>query len=128
MYLDHAKTNAKFSALSRILSRHGAPITVHNGGSGYREYLYVKNIPPHCRKNNAQGNRIYNITDNRGFTVNDLIHTVEKILGKKFKIIPGKRLGMDMKYQMDAKRVKKELRFEITYSFEDGIKEYFDED
>lgn len=106
----------------------GRTITVHNGGKGYREYIYVKNIPPIMEKIMLDGNRIYNITDNDGYTVGELISKVEKTIGKKFKIKSGNRSGMDLKYQMDASRAKKELGFKSLYSFEEAIKEYFSDE
>ncbi|MEN9621736.1 MAG: hypothetical protein RLZZ67_170 [Candidatus Parcubacteria bacterium] len=103
----------------------GSTIKIHNGGSGYREYMYVKNIPPIMEKIMLDGSRIYNITDNDGFTVNELIARVEKVIGKKFKVERGHRAGMDMKYQMDSTRVREEFGFKSEYSFDQSIKEYF---
>lgn len=103
----------------------GATLTIHNGGAGYREYIYVKNIPSIMEKIMLDGHRIYNITDNDGYTVNELIKKVEKVIGKKFKVKQGRRSGMDMKYQMNGTRAKKELGFKSKYTFEQAIAEYF---
>lgn len=113
-----------FGALKEAI-RTGEVITIHNGGSGYREYMYVKNIPPIVEKIMLDGHRIYNITDNTGFTVNDLIAHVEKVTGKKFKVKKGHRRGMDLKYQMDATRARKELGYKPLYTIDEAIKEYF---
>lgn len=99
-------------------------IEVHNGGEGYREYLYVKNIPQAVELVMLKGYRTYNITLNEGFTVNELIEMVNKI--KPIKIIEGNRPGMDLKYQMDNSRIV-ELGWKPEYNFLDGIFEYFND-
>ena len=102
----------------------GSTVSVHNKGAGYREYLYVKNIPPVIDLILEKGNRTYNVTDNSGYSVSDLIEKVEELTGKKVTVQPGHRPGMDLKYQMDGTRIRSELGWIPPYSFEDGLKEY----
>lgn len=102
----------------------GEPIPVHNEGKGYREYIYVKNIPPAVELVLKEGNRPYNITLNDGFTVAELIQRVEKVTGKKINTYPEKRPGMDMKYQMDASRIRGDLGWKPLYLFDQGLQEY----
>ena len=45
------------------------------------------------------------------------------VSGKKIRTTIAERPGMDMKYQMDATRIR-ELGWEPLYSFEEGLKEY----
>jgi dTDP-glucose 4,6-dehydratase len=101
----------------------GHPIPVHNEGAGYREYIYVKNIPPAIDLILEKGTGVYNITLNDGFKVKELIRKAEELTGKKVVIQPSERPGMDMKYQMDASRIK-ELGWTPLYTFEQGLKEY----
>jgi dTDP-glucose 4,6-dehydratase len=103
----------------------GEPIPVHNEGKGYREYIYIQNIPPAVELVLEKGNRTYNITQNDGFTVRDLIDRVEQVTGKKVNTFPEKRPGMDMQYQMDPSRIKDELGWKPLYTFDEGLKEYF---
>ena len=103
----------------------GVPMPVHNSGAGYREYIYVKNIPSLIELIILRGNRTYNITTNNGMSVVDLIKHIEKITGKKVPTYSHTRPGMDLKYQMDASRVKEELGWNPSYSFDQGLKEYF---
>ena len=98
-------------------------IPLHNKGSGYREYIYVKNIPPVIDLILQKGDQTYNITLNDGFTVEQLIKKAEKVTGKKCLTHPSHREGMDSKYQMDATRIKK-LGWKPIYSFEKGLEEY----
>ena len=110
------------SAIKRSLNGEYS-IPLHGGGGGYREYTYVKNIPPAIELILEKGDRTYNLTSNDGFTVRELIQKAEKVTGKKITTHPGNRPGMDMKYQMDATRIK-ELGWKPLYSFEEGLKEY----
>lgn len=106
----------------------GEKIRLHNGGTGYREYIYVKNIPPIVEEIMLKGDRVYNVTFNEGFTVRDLVEKVQAVVGKKFATEQGNRPGMDMKYQMDGTRLMQFLPdgWEIQ-SFSAGILEYFNE-
>lgn len=103
----------------------GVSIPIHNDGTGYREYIYVKNIPPAIDLILAKGDRTYNVTLNDGFTVKELVEKAEKVTGKKITTHQANRPGMDMKYQMDNTRITKELGWKPLYSFEEGLKEYF---
>jgi dTDP-glucose 4,6-dehydratase len=102
----------------------GETIPVHNEGKGYREYIYVKNIPPAIELILEKGEGIYNLTLNDGFTVNDLIARTEQVTGKKVPTRPGNRPGMDLKYQMDSERITTELDFQPLYGFDAGLAEY----
>lgn len=98
-------------------------IPLHGGGIGYREYVYVKNIPPVIELILEKGDRAYNVTLNDGFTVRQLIDKAEKVTGKKVTTRHDNRPGMDMKYQMDNARIM-ELGWKPLYTFEEGLKEY----
>ena len=99
-------------------------IPLHNGGTGYREYIYVKNIPPVIDLILEKGDRTYNVTLNDGYTVQQLIKKAEEVTDKKCLTHPSHREGMDSKYQMDGDRLKNELGWKPLYSFEEGLKEY----
>ena len=103
--------------------RTGTPIPLHNEGSGYREYQYVKNIPPVVDLVLEKGEGVYNIGAGEGFTVVELIKKVEALTGKKVPTTPAHRSGMDMKYQIDTSRIKA-LGWGPEFSFEQGLREY----
>lgn len=98
-------------------------IPVHNEGKGYREYIYVKNIPPAIDLILEKGNQTYNITLNEGFIVKDLITRVEEVTGKTIKTKKAERKGMDMKYQMDNSRILA-LGWKPLFTFDEGLKDY----
>jgi|SRR3989344_3297529 len=101
----------------------GAPIPLHNKGIGFREYIYVKNIPPVVDLILDKGDKVYNVTLNDGYPVKDLVGIVEKVTGKKINTYPNNRPGMDIKYQMDNSRIL-DLGWKPSYTFEEGLKEY----
>lgn len=101
-------------------------IPLHQEGNGYREYIYVKNIPEVVDLVLEKGDRTYNITLNDGFLVKELIAKAEAVTGKKCLIHKADRQGMDMKYQMDSTRIK-ELGWKPKYTFEEGLKEYLND-
>lgn len=101
----------------------GNVLPVHNGGGGYREYIYVKNIPPVIDLLLEKGNRTYNVTLNDGFTVSELIDKCKEVTGQDIQTTESLRPGMDMIYQMDNSRLLS-LGWKPLYTFEEGIKEY----
>lgn len=103
--------------------KEGTELPVHNNGQGYREYLYVKNIPEVVELVMLKGNRVYNITLNEGFTVNHLIKEIERNVGKKIKTKNEIRQGMDLCYIMDNQRII-DLGWKPKYNFEEGLKDY----
>lgn len=102
----------------------GEPIPLHQDGTGYREYIYVKNIPPAVELVMEKGWRTYNITLNDGLTVRQLIGRAEKVTGKSIATYTEKRPGMDKKYQMSSERIVAELGWKPLYTFDEGLKEY----
>lgn len=110
------------SAIKKSIDE-GYSIPLHQEGKGYREYIYVKNIPPAVDLILENGLGIFNVTLNDGFTAKELIEKARKVTGKEIKTHPSHRPGMDLKYQMDATRIK-ELGWKPLYSFEEGVKEY----
>jgi dTDP-glucose 4,6-dehydratase len=103
----------------------GAALPVHNEGKGYREYIYVKNIPSAVELLLEKGEGVYNLTLNDGFTVSELVERIQKVTGKDIPTTPSHRPGMDMRYQMDGTRIQNELGWQPQYSFDQGLEEYF---
>jgi dTDP-glucose 4,6-dehydratase len=112
--------------LPRIVQslKDGSAMPVQNGGVGYREYIFVENIPPTIDMLLESGWRTYNITANVGFTVEELIKKVEEVAGQTVERTEAHRPGMDMKYQMDASRITNELNWQPLFTFEEGLTRY----
>ena len=109
-------------AIKEVLSN-GGPIPIHNGGMGFREYIYVKNIPPVIDLILEKGDKAYNVTLNDGCTVLELIKKVEKVTGKKIDTYPNNRPGMDSRYEVDNSKIRA-LGWQPLYTFEQGLEEY----
>lgn len=105
---------------------YGSVLPLHNDGKGFREYIYVKNIPSVVELIMLKGDRTYNVTLNDGFTVKGLIEQVESLSSRKVRTEPSNRPGMDLKYQMNNARIKK-LGWKPLYSFTEGLTEYLNE-
>lgn len=101
----------------------GTTVPVHNGGGGYREYIYVYNIPPIVETIMLKGDRVYNVTLNDGFTVNELIEIAKEVTEKDIKTTVSNRPGMDTRYQMDPLRAFK-LGWRPEWDFYTAIKHY----
>lgn len=100
-------------------SRGGSPIALHNKGHGYRQWIYVKDIPPVIELLLEKGHRTYNVTSEQGFTVVELVQRAESILKRAIPIVPGRRAGMDMKYQMSSARLREEFGWKPQYAFDE---------
>ena len=101
----------------------GKAIPLHNKGRGFREYIYVKNIPEVVELIMLKGDQTYNVTLNDGYSVEDLIKKAESVTGRKVEVVHSNRPGMDLMYQMDNERILK-LGWKPKYSFEKGLREY----
>lgn len=95
-------------ALVRAL-KGGIAIPLHNAGAGFRQWIHVSDIPPVIDLLLERGSRTYNITTSTGGTVMDLIQLAESETRMKVPTKPGRRSGMDMKYQMSGDRIYQEF-------------------
>lgn len=109
-------------AIKRALEG-GEPVSVHNGGIAYREWIYVKEIPHVIELILEKGNRTYNVTGGWHATVKELIDMARIIKGKNVPTTEGIRAGMDVKYQMDASRLI-ELGWKPKYQFMEALVAY----
>lgn len=110
-------------AIKRALEG-GKPVELHNGGKGYRQFIHVSEIPHILDKLLHFGNRTYNVTTNEGLTVNELIWHASQIAGKEVPTIPGKRSGMDIRYQMNGNRLKTDFDYQPAKKFIEHLREY----
>ncbi len=113
----------KIVARIKLSLETGDPVPLHNGGAGYRDYLYVKNIPPAIDLILAKGEGVYNIGVQIGLTVRELLEKTATLAGKKIATTPSHRSGMDLRYQTDNTRIT-ELGWKPIYTFDQGLREY----
>jgi dTDP-glucose 4,6-dehydratase len=104
----------------------GTPVPVHNGGKGYREFIYVKEIPPviELLLLSEEEGRTYNVTANVGYTVEGLLALAEKVTGKPVPTVPSNRAGMDERYQMSNERLTNEFGWAPRFNFQEAFAAY----
>jgi len=102
------------------------PLPVHNDGKGYREYIYIKEIPPVIEKIllDTREGRTFNVTANYGYTVEQLILMAVDITGKQITAVPSERSGMDVKYQMSNERLHNTFEWQPQYTFKEAFAAY----
>jgi len=113
--------------------RHGKPLPVYGKGENVRDWLYVVD---HARAidvifHNGKIADTYNIGGFNEWTNIDLIKviikTVDKLLGnpegtsEKLITYVTDRAGHDLRYAIDSSKLKKELGWEPSLQFEEGI-------
>lgn len=110
-------------AIKRALNG-GKPLVLHNDGNGYRQYIHVSEIPPIMEILLKEGHRTYNITSGVGFTVRMLCALAETTTGRRIPTVPGKRSGMDLKYDMSSKRIQDEFGWRCKTAFVESLGNY----
>jgi dTDP-glucose 4,6-dehydratase len=105
----------------------GKKIPVYGKGLNIRDWLHVED---HCRGillalEKGESGRIYNIGGNNEWKNIDIAHELVKIMGMDETQIEfvTDRLGHDLRYAIDAARIRKELGWEPKYTFGTGLPE-----
>lgn len=111
--------------ITRALADQSVP--VYGAGLNVRDWLFVKD---HCSAidliiRKGKSGEVYNIGGNNEKANIDVVKTVLKILGKSESLIQyvTDRKGHDLRYAINASKIKKELGWMPETSFEQGIRE-----
>ena len=101
-------------------------LPVYGKGENVRDWLYVSD---HCEAidlilHNGKIGEVYNIGGHNERTNLDVVKTILKELDKPESLIAyvTDRLGHDMRYAIDPTKINRELGWQPTTSFDDGIK------
>jgi len=105
----------------------GKKIPVYGKGLNIRDWLHVED---HCRGillalEKGGAGRVYNIGGNNEWKNIDIARELIKIMGMsedKIEFVTD-RLGHDLRYAIDATRIRKELGWEPKYTFDTGLPE-----
>jgi len=110
-------------ALTNLMQ--GKKIPVYGKGLNIRDWLYVED---HCSGillalEKGRSGRVYNIGGNNEWKNIDIAHELVKIMGMSEDSIEfvTDRLGHDLRYAIDATRIKKELGWEPKHNFATGL-------
>ena len=105
-------------------------IPVYGKGENVRDWIHVidHNIGVDLIVREGKDGEIYNLGGHSERTNLDVVKTILKQLNKPESLIKfvTDRPGHDLRYAIDSSKVEKELNWDRTYTFEDGIKETID--
>ncbi len=108
----------------------GEKIPVYGTGSNVRDWIHVidHNIGLDLIVRNGRDGEVYNLGGHSERTNLEVVKTILKQLGKSEDLITfvEDRKGHDLRYAIDSSKVEKELGWDRTYTFEQGIKETVD--
>jgi UDP-glucose 4-epimerase len=99
------------------------PIKINGNGRQSRDFIYIGDVVRAimlAMKSNKCST--YNVCYGRSYSLNSLINTIKKITKKKIKINPKKSIKGEVDHSiLNNSKIKKDLRFKIKYSLENGL-------
>lgn len=113
--------------------RNKKPLPVYGKGENVRDWLYVEDhaLAIDLLFHNGTAGETYNIGGNNEWKNIDLIHKLCEIMDKRLSRKPGEsaelityvkdRAGHDLRYAIDASKIKNELGWEPTVKFTEGF-------
>lgn len=106
------------------------PIPVYGKGENVRDWIHVHdhNVGVDLIVKHGRNGEVYNLGGHSERTNLEVVKTILKQLGKSEKLITfvTDRPGHDLRYAIDSTKSEKELGWNRTYTFEEGIKETVD--
>lgn len=111
--------------ISKALNNEKIP--VYGKGENVRDWIHVHdhNVGVDLIVRYGKDREIYNLGGHSEKNNIEVVKTILKILGKPESLISfvADRPGHDLRYAIDSNKIEKELGWERTYSFEEGIKD-----
>jgi len=116
----------------------GRELPVYGDGQNIRDWLHVMDhsMAVETVLKKGRPGRVYNIGGNNEWKNIDIVNLVCDLMDRKLEKAPGTsnslitfvkdRPGHDRRYAIDAERIKRELNWEPSYTFERGIGETID--
>ena len=108
----------------------GENIPVYGKGENVRDWIHVHdhNVGVDLIVRNGKDGEVYNLGGHSERNNLEVVKTILKQLGKSEDMITfvEDRKGHDLRYAIDSTKVEKELGWDRTYNFKDGIKETVD--
>jgi dTDP-glucose 4,6-dehydratase len=118
--------------------RHNKALPVYGKGENIRDWLWVKDHADAIDVifHKGSNGETYNIGGNNEWKNIDLIHALCRIMDKKLDRVEGAssglieyvtdRAGHDLRYAIDANKIKNELGWEPSINFEEGLERTVD--
>ncbi len=107
-------------------ARHDKPLPVYGDGLNVRDWLYVRD---HCSAlwtvlTRGKPGEVYNIGGDSERTNFEVVRTMLKLMGKPESLISfvKDRPGHDRRYAIDATKIRTQLGWKPSLSFDDGLK------
>jgi dTDP-glucose 4,6-dehydratase len=114
--------------ISKALKDENIPI--YGTGENVRDWIHVidHNIGVDMIVRKGKVGEVYNLGGHSERSNLEVVKTILKQMGKSEKLITfvENRKGHDLRYAIDSTKVEKELGWDRTYTFENGIKETVD--
>ena len=112
-------------AIFTALMTKGTAPTVHGDGMQARDFTYVANaVQAMMKAATAQGvsGNVYNVGTGSSITVLDLVQALNGVMGKNLTALHGEPRTGDVRYsQADISRTRKDLGYDPTVAFKDGL-------
>lgn len=101
------------------------PVPWYWYGKQVRDYVYVGDVArAHANVLNLSGAQVFNIGSGQGVIMEDILRTLEKIIGKNLRTLDlGQRKGDPMKSYSDISKIKKAVGWFPKISLEEGLRE-----
>ena len=120
----------KLIPLTIMKALNNEKIPVYGTGENVRDWIHVHdhNVGVDLIVRNGKVGEVYNLGGHFERHNIDIVKIILKQMGKSEELITfvPDRKGHDLRYAIDSSKVEKELGWERTYTFEDGIKETID--
>ena len=98
------------------------PVPIYGDGNKMRDFTYVSDIVNGSILASTKGSGVYNLGTNNPITVNQMVSTIEKLMGeeiqKKYVKSP---IGDVQKTHADISKAQKELGYSPSMLFEDAV-------
>lgn len=125
-YGERQNRTSKQGLVATILDKalHDQTLHIWGDGSVVRDYIYVKDAVRCIQKilMYKGSERIFNVSSNRGYSVNEMIEEVRKVTGKKVTVTYGKERKFDVQDNVLSNSLaKRELGWEPKVDLNEGI-------
>ncbi|MCO8312167.1 NAD-dependent epimerase/dehydratase family protein [Pseudomonas mandelii] len=126
------QTNKKNQGVIAAFLRHAIhdePIDVWGDGSVVRDYIFIDDVVSAIELaiSNRTDKKVFNIGSGRGVSINEIIVTLEDVVGKKIEVNYMPRRNMDVPISiLDISRAAELLKWTPKVEFSQGIQDTFE--